>query len=164
MKVTMDALFWVIIINCLAWVAFIWADEVKKRKRLSEVSEQPKPTKIEKVEPIVSCSNYEVDEAYDKLINEILDKGVISGIEEYKLKIRYEGKEYGIWIANKTGAYGNSLESIKDRRELVRGRALKQETLNKLYEKEMAYVTVVGKPITRKEKEDEFIKSMLEQD
>lgn len=109
---------------------------------------------------VTGSSNNQTDAEYDKLINNIISDGKPVRIDEYHLFFEYQNKEYGIWINNKTCAYGNSLKS--GHTKLVDDRGIKQSTANELYKIELAFIKLNGSIPTKKDKEDAFISSMLE--
>lgn len=44
---------------------------------------------------------------WDEMLNDIIDKGVIVGIDDLTIKFIYEGKEYEIWVGNRWYSYGH---------------------------------------------------------
>lgn len=149
---------------CLVWVSIIVLGEIKKRK---QINQKLKVIEEQNVKSTISCSNYNVDASYDELINKIIYGGKPIKIEENYLWFLYKDRAYGIWISNKDCAYGSKLvggcskDELIYKKYLVDNRGLRQETLNKLYEKEIEFIGVNGAPITIKEKEDKLIAQLL---
>lgn len=144
------------VIQTFDWIyeSGMWLD-----KKIDKM--QTKVDKASKPKYDVRCSNHKVDLEYDKLINKILDGGSPIKIEQCYLWFSYNDTEYGVWIENKYCAYGNRLVIGNTRTNTVEKRGLRQETLDKLYEKELGFIALYGEPETFKQKEDKLIAQLL---